>query len=371
MLFKMSLKCGIVGLPNVGKSSLFNAITKTQVAQAENYPFCTIEPNVGKVLIKDFRLLNLAKLAGSAEIIPNYIELTDIAGLVKGASKGEGLGNKFLSHIREVDAIIHLVRCFEDENVIHVSNKIDPIDDITTINTELVLADIESVDKQILKIEKKAKSDKSLEKELNLLERLKVVLNNGLFASSIFNDLNDDDFCILKTFNLITAKKVLYVCNVDESGILSQNEHSSKVKKFAKDNNCEAVVISVKIENEISQIQDSEEREFFLKELGLEQSGLESLAAMAFKTLNLITFFTIGPKEAHAWTLKNGNTAPQAAGVIHSDFEKGFIRAETISYDDYIKHGSELSCKENGRLRLEGSDYIVKDGDIFHFRFNV
>jgi ribosome-binding ATPase YchF (GTP1/OBG family) len=203
------------------------------------------------------------------------------------------------------------------------------------------------------------------------LERLKVVLNNGLFASSIFNDLNDDDFCILKTFNLITAKKVLYVCNVDESGILSQNEHSSKVKKFAKDNNCEAVVISVKIENEISQIQDSEEREFFLKELGLEQSGLESLAAMAFKTLNLITFFTIGPKEAHAWTLKNGNTAPQAAGVIHSDFEKGFIRAETISYDDYIKHGSELSCKENGRLRLEGSDYIVKDGDIFHFRFNV
>ena len=367
----MSLKCGIVGLPNVGKSSLFNAITKTQAAQAENYPFCTIEPNSGQVAIKDERLETLAKLAGSAEIIPNIIELVDIAGLVKGASKGDGLGNKFLSHIREVDAIIHLVRCFEDENIIHVNNKIDPLSDIETINTELSLADLESVEKQIAKIEKKAKTDKILAAELELLTKIKTHLDKGLLVSGLVDGFNEEEIVILKKLHLITAKKVLYVCNVDEASIKNGNGHSNKVQQFAWQNECESLLISVKIEGEISQMQSEEDKQFFLDELGLQNSGLDALAKKAFEVLNLITFFTIGPKEAHAWTLEKGKKAPQAAGVIHTDFEKGFIRAETIAYEDYKTHGTELACKEHGKLRLEGAEYIVQDGDVFHFRFNV
>ena len=366
----MSLKCGIVGLPNVGKSSLFNAITKTQAAQAENYPFCTIEPNSGKVAINDERLINLAKIANSGEIIPNFIELVDIAGLVKGASKGDGLGNKFLSHIREVDSIIHLVRCFEDDNIIHVNNKIDPINDIEIINTELALADLESVEKQIAKIEKKAKNDKTLELEMTLLLKLKLHLDIGLSVRSIIPSFSDDEMLILKRLHLITAKKVLYVCNVDENSIKTGNIHSSKVCDFASKDLCESILISVKIEGEISQMSD-DDKKFFLEELGLRESGLDLLAKKSFEVLNLITFFTIGPKEAHAWTLQKGKKAPNAAGVIHTDFEKGFIRAETISYADYVKHNGESGAKDNGRLRLEGADYIVNDGDVFHFRFNI
>ena len=367
----MTLKCGIVGLPNVGKSSLFNAITKTQTAQAENYPFCTIEPNSGQVAINDERLKNLASIAGSAEIIPNIIELVDIAGLVKGASKGEGLGNKFLSHIREVDAIIHLVRCFDDENIIHVNNKIDPISDIETINTELALADLESVEKQITKIEKKAKNDKNLSAELELLSKLKTHLDKCLLVSAIINTLSEDELSILKRLHLITAKKVLYVCNVDEKSIKSGNNYSKSVQDFAKNQNCQSLLISVKIEGEIAQMTSEEDKQFFLEELGLESSGLDALAAKAFEILDLITFFTIGPKEAHAWTLQKNKKAPQAAGVIHTDFEKGFIRAETISCSDYIKYNGENGAKDNGKLRIEGGEYIVEDGDVFHFRFNI
>ena len=367
----MSLKCGIVGLPNVGKSTLFNAITKTQAAQAANYPFCTIEPNSGKVAVSDERLTNLAKIAGSAEIIPNFIEIVDIAGLVKGASKGDGLGNKFLSHIREVDAIFHLVRCFDDKDITHVEGTVDPVRDASIINTELCLADIESLEKQAIKIEKKLKTDKKAAQELDVLNRLKLVLNQGHMAITATAKMTKEELAIAQSFHLITAKQVIYVANVSEGDVKNGNAYSKALEGFALQNASQFAVISVKIESEIAQIEDIEERSFFLSEIGLERSGLDSLAQKGFEILNLITFFTIGPKEAHAWTLKKGLFAPQAAGVIHTDFEKGFIRAETISYQDYIKYEGELKAKEAGRLRLEGADYAVEDGDVFHFRFNV
>jgi GTP-binding protein YchF len=367
----MSLKCGIVGLPNVGKSTLFNAITKTQSAQAANYPFCTIEPNSGKVAISDERLVSLANIAGSAEIIPNFIEIVDIAGLVKGASNGEGLGNKFLSHIREVDAIFHLVRCFEDKDITHVEGAIDPLRDVQIINTELCLADIESLEKQAIKLEKKAKTDKKIAIELDLLNKVKDFLNQGNFANTFISKLSKEDQQIINGFNLITTKKVIFVANVSESDVKTGNDFTKSLEEFAKQNSSEFAVISVKIESEIAQIESQEERDFFLQEIGLQKSGLDMLAQKGFEILNLITFFTIGPKEAHAWTLKKNLLAPQAAGVIHTDFEKGFIRAETISYPDYINYQGEAGAKDAGRLRLEGAEYVVQDGDVFHFRFNV
>jgi hypothetical protein len=365
----MGFNCGIVGLPNVGKSTLFNALTSTIAAEAANYPFCTIEPNKGIVAVPDERLTNLAAIAKSAKLIPNQIEFIDIAGLVKGASKGEGLGNKFLSHIREVDAIVHVLRCFINDDITHVEDSIDPLRDKEIIETELVLADLESVDKRISNIAKKANSgDKQLKVELEFLNKIKTYLDQGQFARNVLNDGYDE--VMLKQLNLITSKPMMYVLNVEEESAATGNKLTTIVENHLG-NDASSVVISAKIEEEIANLNDENEKIEFLKEIGLSKTGLSRIIQAGYRLLNLTTFFTIGPKEAHAWNVKKNATAPSAAGVIHTDFEKGFIRAETISYDDYITHHGEVGCKENGKLRLEGKDYVVKDGDIFHFRFNV
>ena len=365
----MGFKCGIVGLPNVGKSTLFNALTETSSAEAANYPFCTIEPNTGIVSVPDKRLKELSELAQSQKIIPAQMQFVDIAGLVSGASKGEGLGNKFLSHIREVDAIIHVLRCFEDTDITHVENDINPLRDAEIIETELMLADIESLERQIQNLTKKAKTnDQEAKNDLLLMKELYTLLSEGTPVR--LGDFKEEKIKQYKNFNLLTSKPILYVCNVNENDASSGNKFTKSIYEKAKNENCEAVIISGSIESEIALLNYNEKIDF-LKDLDLEESGLSRLIKAGFGLLDLITFFTIGPKEARAWTLKNNSTAPKAAGVIHTDFEKGFIRAETISCNDYLKYKSEQAAKDAGRVRIEGADYLVKDGDVFHFRFNV
>ena len=365
----MGFKCGIVGLPNVGKSTLFNALTETATAEAANYPFCTIEPNTGIVAVPDKRLKKLSELANSQKVIPAQMQFVDIAGLVSGASKGEGLGNKFLSHIREVDTIVHVLRCFEDTEITHVENTIDPLRDSEIIETELMLADLDSLDKQIQNLSKKAKSnDPDAKKDLALMQNLHVLLSDGKPIRSA--DFDKDKLKKIKTFNLLTSKPVLYVCNVSEEDAVLGNKFSKIIFDKAIQENCVSVIISGAIESEIALLNDEEKNEF-LADLNLKESGLNRLIRKGFDLLGLLTFFTVGPKEARAWTLKKDSTAPEAAGAIHTDFQKGFIRAETISYDDYLNYKSEQAVKDSGRMRVEGSDYVVQDGDIFHFRFNV
>ena len=365
------MKLGIVGLPNVGKSTLFNAITKAG-AEAANYPFCTIEPNIGVVTVPDERVTKLSEIYSSKKTIYTTIEFCDIAGLVKGASKGEGLGNKFLGHIREVEAIVHVVRCFEDPNVIHVDGRIDPISDIETINLELIFADMEVIERRIAKATKMLKGDKSLQKEIDLLNKV----NNHLAAGNVARtlELETDDANFVKSLDLLTYKPVIYAANVSEDDAADEcddNEYVAAVRKLADDEGSEVVVISAKVEAELSEL-DDEEREMFLEEMGIGESGLDKLIKSSYSLLNLISFITTGEDETRAWTIKRGTLAPQAAGKIHTDFEKGFIRSETISYDRLMEAGGKLSnAKEHGWLRSEGKDYEVKDGDICHFLFNV
>jgi GTP-binding protein YchF len=366
----MGFKCGIVGLPNVGKSTLFNALTATIAAEAANYPFCTIEPNHGIVAVPDSRLNQLATIAGSKKIIPAQMEFVDIAGLVKGASKGEGLGNQFLAHIREVDAIIHVLRCFEDPDITHVHGVVDPLSDAEVIDTELILADLESVEKRLPNLEKKAKNgDKISKEQFEILQPIYKVLADGKPARTLIKD--NDDAELFKPLNLLTTKPILYVCNVLEDEAATGNEMTKKVANKAQAENAKYLIISSKIEAEISNLDSAEEREEFLSAIGLKETGLNRIIRAGYDILDLKSYFTVGPKETHAWTFKDGITAPQAAGIIHTDFEKGFIRAEVIAYDDYIKYNGEAGAKEVGKMRLEGKEYKVKDGDIIHFRFNV
>ncbi len=365
----MSLKCGIVGLPNVGKSTLFNALTQTAAAEAQNFPFCTIEPNIGLVNVPDERLGKLAKIANSNEIIPTKMEFVDIAGLVKGASTGEGLGNKFLSHIREVDAIINVVRCFEDENITHVEGGVDPIRDIELIQLELILADLESLEKRLPNIEKKAKSDKELQPQINLIKRVIEALSQEKPARLVETD-SDDEKKLLKNLQLITAKPQLFVCNLKENEV-GGNKYSDLVDQYCQNNSYKSLKVCAQIESEIAGLESEEEKQEFLESVGLKETGLAQIISNAYNILSLITFFTVGPQECRAWTVKKNSTAPKAAGEIHTDFEKGFIRAETISYNDYIEFSGEEGSKNAGKLRLEGKEYITNDGDVFHFRFNV
>jgi GTP-binding protein YchF len=361
------LKAGIVGLPNVGKSTLFNALTQTAAAQAANYPFCTIEPNVGEIAVPDPRLEKLATLAKSAEIIPTRISFVDIAGLVRGASKGEGLGNQFLANIREVDAIIHVVRCFEDTDVTHVEGKIDPIADIDTIETELMLADLESLEKRVDALEKKAKgNDKEAKETLGLVNRALALLREGKPARLL--ERKPEEETLFHSLGLLTSAPVLYACNVEEASAAAGNAFSSKVEARAKEEGAMSVVISAKIESEIAML-PPDERADYLATVGLTETGLDRLVRAGYALLHLVTYFTAGPKETRAWTITVGTKAPQAAGVIHTDFEKGFIRAETISYGDYVANNGETGAKEAGKMRLEGKDYVVADGDVMHFRF--
>ena len=365
----MGFKCGIVGLPNVGKSTLFNALTRTAAAQAANYPFCTIEPNVGDVAVPEPRLKALSEIATSAEVIPARMQFVDIAGLVKGASKGEGLGNQFLANIREVDAVAYVLRCFEDDDITHVVGRIDPIADFETVETELMLADLESLEKRRANLEKKAKGqDKEAKATLVLVDRALEELREGRPARSV--DIADDEKQAFAGLQLLTSKPVLFVSNVDEGSAADGNDHSNAVAARAAEENAAAVVISAKIEEELAQLDDEEQAEY-LESLGLEEPGLNRLIRTGYDLLNLQTYFTAGPKESRAWTVKRGATAPEAAGVIHTDFEKGFIRAETISYDDYVALGGEQGAKEAGKMRSEGKDYVVQDGDVMLFRFNV
>jgi GTP-binding protein YchF len=363
----MGFKCGIVGLPNVGKSTLFNALTQTAAAQAANYPFCTIEPNVGEIAVPDPRLEKLSALAKSEQIIPTRITFVDIAGLVKGASKGEGLGNKFLATIREVDAIVHVVRCFEDSDITHVEGKIDPVADIETIETELMLADLESLEKRVDALEKKAKgNDKEAKETLDLVKRSLKLLQDGKPAR--FVERKPEEEKLFHSLGLLTSAPVLYACNVEEGSAATGNAFSAKVESRAKEEGAVAVVISAKIESEIAALPEAE-RADYLEAVGLKETGLDRLVRAGYALLHLVTYFTVGPKETRAWTITVGTKAPQAAGVIHTDFEKGFIRAETISYDDYIATGGEAGARDAGKMRLEGKDYVVKDGDIMHYRF--
>jgi len=363
----MGFKCGIVGLPNVGKSTLFNALTQTAAAQAANYPFCTIEPNVGEIAVPDSRLEKLAALAKSEQIIPTRITFVDIAGLVRGASKGEGLGNKFLANIREVDAIVHVVRCFEDSDVTHVEGKIDPIADIETIETELMLADLESLEKRVDNLEKKAKgNDKEAKETLDLVKRSLALLREGKPARAV--ERKPEEEKLFHSLGLLTSAPVLYACNVEEGSAATGNGFSQKVEARAKEEGAVAVVISAKIESEIATL-PPEERADYLEAVGLKETGLDRLVRAGYALLHLVTYFTAGPKETRAWTITVGTKAPQAAGVIHTDFEKGFIRAETIGYGDYLATGGEAGARDAGKMRLEGKDYIVADGDVMHFRF--
>jgi GTP-binding protein YchF len=366
----MGFNCGIVGLPNVGKSTLFNALTETAAAEAANYPFCTIEPNTGRVAVPDPRLDALASLAGSATVIPTQLEFVDIAGLVRGASKGEGLGNQFLANIRETDAIAHVLRCFDDSEITHVDGSVDPLRDVATVETELMLADIESLERRMAALVKKTRGgDAEAKRDLALMEKLFAGLSEGVPARRA-EGLTADETLRLPQLQLLSAKPVLYVCNVAEGDAADGNDHTAAVAAHAEQEGAAHVVVSAAIEAEITQL-DPEDKVEFLAELGLQEAGLARLIRAGYGLLDLLTFFTAGPKEARAWTVAAGSSAPEAAGVIHTDFQRGFIRAETISYDDYIACEGESGARDAGKLRIEGADYKVIDGDVFHFRFNV
>jgi len=367
----MGFKCGIVGLPNVGKSTLFNALTRTAAAQAANYPFCTIEPNTGEVAVPDPRLKQLATVGKSKEIIPTRISFVDIAGLVRGASKGEGLGNQFLANIREVDAVVHVLRCFENDDITHVEGRIDPVADAETVETELMLSDLESLERRIVQFRKRAGvKDKEALTVLPVMESALALLNDGKPVRILLKTLAPDELAILHGLNLLTSHPVLYVCNVSEADAAKGNEHTRAVEKMAEAQGAGAIVISAAIEAEVAQLPDEDAREF-LSDLGLEEPGLDRLIRAGYDLLHLITYFTVGPKETRAWTIERGTKAPQAAGVIHTDFERGFIRAQTIAYNDFVTLGGEVAAKEAGKARDEGKDYVVQDGDVLLFRFNT
>ena len=367
----MGFKCGIVGLPNVGKSTLFNALTRTAAAQAANYPFCTIEPNTGEVAVPDPRLKKLAAAGKSKEIIPTRISFVDIAGLVRGASKGEGLGNQFLANIREVDAIVHVLRCFENDDITHVEGRIDPVADAETVETELMLADLESLERRIVQVRKRAAvKDKESMTVLPVMEKALALLNDGKPVRVMLDGIAPEDLAILQGLNLLTSHPVLYVCNVSEADAATGNEHTRAVEEMAKAQGARVVVISAAIEAEVAQLPDEEAKEF-LTDLGLEEPGLDRLIRAGYDLLHLITYFTVGPKETRAWTIHKGTKAPQAAGVIHTDFERGFIRAQTIAYDDFVGLGGEVAAKEAGKARDEGKEYVVQDGDVMLFKFNT
>ncbi|MCX6295325.1 MAG: redox-regulated ATPase YchF [Bacteroidetes bacterium] len=366
----MALQCGIVGLPNVGKSTLFNCLSNAK-AQAANYPFCTIEPNVGVITVPDERLSVLEKIVNPERVVPTVVEIVDIAGLVKGASKGEGLGNKFLANIRETNAIIHVLRCFDDENVVHVDGSVNPVRDKEIIDTELQLKDLESIESKLKKVEKQAKTgnDKDAKKAFDVLSGLKELLEQGKSARSA--NLSESDMAFVADCCLLTIKPVLYVCNVDEASVKTGNKYVDQVKEAVKAENAEVLIITAAMEAEIAGLDTYEERQMFLGEMGLTEPGVNFLIKAAYRILNLQTYFTAGVKEVRAWTIVKGMTAPQAAGVIHTDFEKGFIRAEVIKFNDFVTLGSEAACKEAGKMGVEGKEYVVNDGDLMHFRFNV